>query len=99
MARGCSLLGFLVRRVLAAGIAELAELEPARGGLLVLGRRVVAVLAIGALQCDDLAHCVCSPNVASHLGWQAAWQIEPEPTAPAHPTRRDAGHTAPAAES
>ena len=43
-------------RVLAAGIAELRELEAAGGRLLVLGGGVVPVLAIRALQCDDLAH-------------------------------------------
>jgi hypothetical protein len=43
-------------RVLAAGIAELRELEPARGRLLVLRRRVVPVLALGALQCNDFTH-------------------------------------------
>jgi hypothetical protein len=66
-----SLLGLLVIRVLAARVAELGELETARGGLLVLGGRVVPVLAYRTLQADDLAHI--SPSiVASHLGWQAA---------------------------
>lgn len=50
------LLGFLVVRVLAAGVAELRKLEPAGGGFLVFGRRVVAVLADGALESDDFAH-------------------------------------------
>jgi hypothetical protein len=45
-----------VIRVLTAGIAELRELKPARGGLLVLRRRVVPVLALGALQCNNFAH-------------------------------------------
>jgi hypothetical protein len=52
------LLGFFVIRVLAAGVAELRELEPPGGGLLVLGGRVVAVLAIRALEGNDLAHWV-----------------------------------------
>ena len=43
-------------RVLAAGIAELRELKPAGGRLLVLRRRVVPVLALGALQCNNFAH-------------------------------------------
>jgi hypothetical protein len=42
--------------VLAACVAELGELEAAGGRLLVLGGRVVAVLALGALEGDDLAH-------------------------------------------
>jgi hypothetical protein len=45
-----------VVRVLAAGIAELRELQAASGRLLVLRRRVVPVLALGALQCNDFAH-------------------------------------------
>jgi hypothetical protein len=52
------LLGLFVRRVLAARVAKLFELKTARGGLLVLGRRVVAVLTIGALEGDDFAHCL-----------------------------------------
>ncbi len=58
-------------RVLAAGVAELRKLQTAGGDLLVLGRRVVPVLAYRALEGDDLAHWV-TPIVASHLGWQAA---------------------------
>src|SRR5271163_2271644 len=50
------LLRLFVRRVLAAGVAVLVGLETAGGGLLVLGGGVVPVLAIRALQCDDLAH-------------------------------------------
>ncbi len=45
-------------RVLAAGIAELRELETAGGRLLVLRGGVVPVLALRALQCDDFAHLV-----------------------------------------
>ena len=51
-----SLLGLLVIGVLAARIAKLGELETARGGLLVLGGRIVPVLAHRALQGYDLAH-------------------------------------------
>jgi hypothetical protein len=50
------LLGLFVVRVLAAGVAELRKLQTTRRGLLVLGRRVVAVLANRALQGYDLAH-------------------------------------------
>jgi hypothetical protein len=50
------LLGFLVIRVLAARIAKLRELEAASSRLLILRRRIVPVLALGALQCDDFAH-------------------------------------------
>jgi hypothetical protein len=42
--------------VLAAGIAELRELQTAGGRLLVLRRRVIPVLALGALQCNNFAH-------------------------------------------
>ena len=43
-------------RVFTAGIAELRELEAASGRLFVLSGGVVSVLALRALQCDDLAH-------------------------------------------
>jgi hypothetical protein len=60
--------------VFAAGVAELGELKPPGGGLLVLGRGVVPVLASRTLQGNDLAHWVDLLNfeLASHLGWQAA---------------------------
>src|SRR5215831_20238300 len=45
-----------MRRVLAAELAELVVLETPCGGLLVLGRRVVPVLAITALQRNDFSH-------------------------------------------
>ena len=51
-----SLLRLFVVRVLAAGVTELGELEATGGRLLVLGRRVVPVLALGALQCNYFAH-------------------------------------------
>ena len=45
-----------MRLVLAAAIAKLAQLKTTRCGLLVLRRRVVPLLALSALQCDDFAH-------------------------------------------
>jgi hypothetical protein len=51
-----ALLGFFVRRVLAAAVAELRELETAGGRLLVLRRRVIPLLAYGALQRHNFAH-------------------------------------------
>lgn len=45
-----------MRRVLAARITKLGELQPSRGCLLVLGRRIVPVLALRTLQGNDLAH-------------------------------------------
>jgi hypothetical protein len=39
-----------------AALAELLELKTARGRLLVLGRCVVALFALGALQCHDFPH-------------------------------------------
>jgi hypothetical protein len=56
------LLRFLVIRVLAAAVAELRELETAGGRLLVLRRRVIPLLANGALQCDDFAHLFIIPS-------------------------------------
>jgi hypothetical protein len=44
-----------MRRVLAARPAELVEFQPGRRGLLVLGSRVIAILAITALQRNNLA--------------------------------------------
>jgi hypothetical protein len=52
------LLRLFVRRVLAARIAELLELQTACRSLLVLGRRIVPVLAVRALEGNDFAHCL-----------------------------------------
>jgi hypothetical protein len=49
------LLHFFMRRVLAALAAELAEFQPARRGFLVLGGGVIAILAITALQRNNLS--------------------------------------------
>jgi hypothetical protein len=51
----CCLFHFFMRRVLAALAAELIEFQPARRGLLVLGGGVIAILAITALQRNDLS--------------------------------------------
>ena len=45
-----------MRRVLAAEFAKLAVLKTAGCRLFVLGRRVVTVLAIAALQSNDFSH-------------------------------------------
>jgi hypothetical protein len=50
------LLRFSVLPVSTAALAELRELETAGGRLLVLRRCVVALLALGALQCHDFPH-------------------------------------------
>ena len=65
-----------MRRVLPAGIAKLGELQPSRGCLLVLRGRIVPILTIRTLQCNDLAHNNFLSSVASHLGWQAAYPTE-----------------------
>ena len=59
-------------RVLPANFAELRHLQAPGRRLLVLGRRIVPVLAIRTLQGNDLAHGYFLSSVASHLGWQAA---------------------------
>ena len=64
-----------MRRVLPARVAKLGELQPSRGCLLVLGRRIVPVLAIRTLQGNDLAHDYFLSSLASHLGWQAACPV------------------------
>jgi hypothetical protein len=50
------LLRFPVLLVAAATLAEFLELETASGRLLVLGGGVVALFALGALQCHDFPH-------------------------------------------
>ena len=45
-------------RMLPARIAELRHLQTPGRRLLVLRRRVVPVLALRALQCNDFAHCL-----------------------------------------
>jgi hypothetical protein len=78
-------------RVLAACIAKLGHLETASGGLLVLRRRIVAILTGRALQCDDFAHWFYFlSSLASHIGWRAV-------CFGLLLTRRDAGFGAPAA--
>jgi hypothetical protein len=42
--------------VLAAALAKLLELKPSRGGLLVLGGRVIPLFAITALQRNYFSH-------------------------------------------
>ena len=49
---------FLMRRVLLAETTILAELQFLRSCLFVLGRRVIALLALGAAQRDDISHCL-----------------------------------------
>jgi hypothetical protein len=48
--------------VLAAAITELLELEAAGGRLLVLRRRVVALFALPALQCNNFPHVFILPD-------------------------------------
>ena len=50
------LLRFLVRLVLAAAVTELLELQTPSGRLLVLRRRVIPLLTLSALQCDNFPH-------------------------------------------
>jgi hypothetical protein len=45
-----------MRLVLAAAITELLELQTASGRLFVLGRGVILLLALRALQCDNFPH-------------------------------------------
>jgi hypothetical protein len=45
-----------VRRLLPAGVAELLGFHPFGMFLLVLGRGVIAILAIPALQSNDVTH-------------------------------------------
>src|SRR5207253_2550726 len=56
------LLRFLMRDVLAAGLAELLDLKTFRHGFAVLRRRIIATLALGAGQGDDFTrhNCVVS---------------------------------------
>jgi hypothetical protein len=50
--------------VLPAVVAELLELQTARGRLLVLRRRVVPVFALSALQCHNFPHFSILPDPA-----------------------------------
>ena len=58
--------------VLAATATELAEFQPIRGGLLILGRHVVSTLAIATLKHNVIAWHIStltfvSPNGVEHL--------------------------------
>src|SRR5438034_5256480 len=61
-------LSFLLfmRRVLAAEPAELAQLDTLGRLLLVLGRRVVAPLAVGARERDDVPHTGSSSKLVTN---------------------------------
>ena len=52
----CCLLDLFVRGVLPARVAKFRRFEPVLMLLPVLRGRVVAVLTIAALECDDLSH-------------------------------------------
>jgi hypothetical protein len=52
--------------VLAAAVTELLELQAPRGRLLVLRSRVVPLLALAALQCNDFPH----PQILSAISHQ-----------------------------
>jgi hypothetical protein len=54
------LFSFFVIGVLAAAITKLREFQTTSGGLLVLGGRVVTLLAHRALQCHYFAHSLLS---------------------------------------
>jgi hypothetical protein len=54
-----------MRGVLAAAITELLELETASGRLLILRRRVVALFALPALQCNNFPHFLILPDFGS----------------------------------
>lgn len=60
---GNGLLGLFMSRVLTATSAELAEFQAIRRGLLVLGRRVVPTLAIGALKHNIIAWHLVNPLI------------------------------------
>ena len=72
------LLDLLVRMMLAAERAELAQFQPLRGSFLVLGRGVIAILALRALKSNDLARHLIAPldSVSTRAG-----RTCPKPTA------------------
>jgi len=55
------LLDFLVWLVLSTVRAELAQFQPFRGGFLVLGCRVIAILALPALESNDFTSHLIAP--------------------------------------
>src|ERR1035438_4176013 len=84
------LLDFLVRLVLPAIRTEFLHLQPLRGGLLVLGARIVPVLAFSALKSDNLACHVRCPSLFDNVGdgsgahrASAFADGEPQPLVPA----------------
>jgi hypothetical protein len=54
-AQSPNLFHFLVRRVLAATVAELLQLQPLRHRLPVFGGGIITFLAFTALQCNDFS--------------------------------------------
>jgi hypothetical protein len=61
-----ALLGFAVRRVLAALAAKLLELKTIGRLLFVFRREVIAILALGTLENDFISHnCLSEKNEAA----------------------------------
>jgi hypothetical protein len=52
--------------MLAATVTELLELQTAGGRFLVLGRRVVPLLTLSALQCNNFPHSKILPVIRHH---------------------------------
>jgi hypothetical protein len=55
-----NLLDFFMRRMLSTRVTKLFGLHPVRMLLFIFRGRVVAVLALAALQCNDFAHFLLS---------------------------------------
>jgi hypothetical protein len=54
-----------MRRVLAAALAKLAQLDSPGRSLLVLGGRVIPFFALAALQGDDFSHGDSVPKISN----------------------------------
>jgi hypothetical protein len=65
-----------MRLVLAAAATELLELQAASGRLFVLRRRVVPLLALAALQCNNFPHPKILPAISYQL---SAISCQPQP--------------------
>jgi hypothetical protein len=76
-------------RVLPAALAKLLQLETTRDRLLVLRRRVVALLALRALHCDDFPHSVL-PSQSNNLAGINR-QLDPQNELP--PEKKNMGAT------
>ena len=86
-AKNAELFGLFMCGMFAAAIAKLREFQTAGGRLFILRRRVVPVLALGALQCNNFAHLSILTDFADFHRPANPSELEPGGESITPPTR------------